>query len=88
MSRMPDLHKEAREGQEAKALLESPILQSYFEEVRANLINEIGSNANLPAESVKALQMWLIHLNKLEGHLHNFVETGEMARIQIDEEAT
>ena len=87
LSRMANLQKEAREGQEAKALLESPVLLAYFEGVRTNLINEIGGNANLSAEGVKSLQMWLIHLNKLEQHLQTYVETGELARIQIDQEA-
>jgi len=85
---MPDLHQEAREGQEARALLESEVLQAYFTGVRTNLITEIGSNANLPAESVKGLQMWLIHLNRFEQHLQTYIETGELARIQIDQEAT
>jgi hypothetical protein len=83
---MPNLQQEARDGFEAKQILESPVLQSYFEGVRANLINEIGSNANLTAQNVKDLQMWLIHLNRFEQHLQSYVETGEMARIQLEEE--
>lgn len=81
---MPDLHQEAREGFEAKQLLESSVLRAYFDSVRSNLINEIGSNANLPANSVKDLQMWLIHLNRFEQHLHTYVETGELARIELE----
>lgn len=83
---MPDLHQEAREGFEARQLLESPVLRSYFDNVRANLINEMGSNANLPASSVKDLQMWLIHLNRFEQHLHTTIETGELAQIQLNED--
>lgn len=83
---MPDLHQEAREGFEAKQLLESPVLRSYFDNVRANLINEMGSNANLPATSVKDLQMWLIHLNRFEQHLQTTIETGELAQIQLNED--
>ena len=85
---MPDLRTEAQQGFEAKQLLENPLLRDYFDNVRNNLVNEIGSNANLPAASVKDLQMWLIHLNRFEQHLISYVETGELARIQIEQEKT
>lgn len=84
---MSDLHQEVRDGRAAQELLENPVLLSYFDSVRANLLGEIGSNANLPAASVKDLQMWLIHLNRFEQHLRTYVETGEMASIQLNQEA-
>lgn len=85
LSLMPDLQQEARDGFEAQQILESSVVQSYFEGVRSNLINEIGGNPSLTAQSVKDLQMWLIHLNRFEQHLMTYVETGEMARIQLEE---
>lgn len=76
------LDQEIRRGDEAKRLMESPLLQEAFEKVEAGLIDAMKrvpmGDTKTQHELVLSLQLF----GRIKGHMAEVMETGKLAQLQ------
>ena len=82
----PNLLLEADRGRQAQDLLEHPLLLEAMETLRAEFKE---AWANSPARDSEGREkLWQLHalVGKFESHLTQVLQTGKLARLQIDEQ--
>lgn len=73
----------ARRGEEARQLLEHPLLAEAFQTIRNEVIEKWQSSPARDVEGREELWKTLRTVNKLEGQLQSVVETGKVARATL-----
>lgn len=73
----------ARRGEEARQLLEHPLLAEAFQTIRNEVIEKWQSSPARDVEGREKLWLTLRLLNRLEGQLQSVVETGKVARATL-----
>lgn len=82
----PNLLLEADRGRQAQDLLEHPLLQEAMEILRSEFKE---AWANSPARDSEGREkLWQLHamVGKFESHLTQVLQTGKLARLQIEEQ--
>lgn len=72
-------------GEEARILLENPLLVEAFESVRKGIVGGMTSSAMGDEKTHNRLVIALQLLNQIEKQLKDHVDTGKMAQIQVNE---
>lgn len=73
----------ARRGEEARQLLEHPLLAEAFQTIRNEVTEQWQSSPARDVEGREKLWLTLRLLNRLEGQLQSAVETGKVARATL-----
>lgn len=73
----------ARRGEEARQLLEHPLLAEAFQTIRNEVTEQWQSSPARDVEGREKLWLTLRLLNRLEGQLQSVVETGKVARATL-----
>lgn len=73
----------ARRGDEARQLLEHPLLAEAFQTIRNEVTEQWQSSPARDVEGREKLWLTLRLLNRLEGQLQSVVETGKVARATL-----
>lgn len=73
----------ARRGEEARQLLEHPLLAEAFQTIRDEVTEQWQSSPARDVEGREKLWLTLRLLNRLEGQLQSVVETGKVARATL-----
>jgi hypothetical protein len=84
---MTDTTQEIGRGQQAAELLEHPLLVEAFEMMRSQYLSAWESSPARDAQGREELWRLLKSLSAVEGHLKTVVETGKMARLQMEQES-
>lgn len=64
-------------AQDAELLLENPMLKTWFEESRENLVKKLESPTIKDNESAEVVRMLKL-LKSLHSHLHSYMNTGKI----------
>jgi hypothetical protein len=72
-------------GEEARLLLENPLLVEAFESVRKGIVSGMTSSAMGDEKTHNRLVIALQLLHQIEKQLKDHVDTGKMAQIQVKE---
>lgn len=73
----------ARRGEEARQLLEHPLLAEAFQTIRNEVTEQWQGSPARDVEGREKLWLTLRLLNRLEGQLQSVVETGKVARATL-----
>jgi hypothetical protein len=84
---MSDTAKEISRGQQAAELLEHPLLAEAFSMLKGQYQSAWESSPARDAQGREELWRLLKSLNAVEGHLKTVVETGKLARIQVEQDS-
>lgn len=79
------LGQEIRRGDEAARLLDSPMLVEAFETMERAYIDAWASSPVRDAEGREAIYRHLQALRQVRGHLKTAVDTGKLARVELDQ---
>lgn len=79
-----DLYEEVSRGQEAKDILEKPLIQEFLTTIRDNLRNEFENSKALDKEGREEVWRMLKVVNEFERHFISIITTGEMAKQQLN----
>ncbi len=74
---------EQRRGEEARRVLEHPLLTEAFSSIEANLRRQWEASAGAEADLRERLWLMLRLLRRLQGLLTEVVETGRLAEAQL-----
>lgn len=80
----PDPHDEIRRGGEAQFLLNHPLLREFLSHVRSTLATERAKASIRDTELHTKLVMWEQTANAFERAMLQTIETGQLAKIQIE----
>ena len=83
----PNLLLEADRGRQAQDLLEHPLLQEALQTLRSEFKE---AWANSPARDSEGREkLWQLHalVGKFESHLTQVLQTGQLARLQLEEQS-
>lgn len=72
-------------GEEARQLLENPVLIGAFEAVRTGIVSGMTQSAMGDEKTHNRLVIALQLLNQIEKQLKDIVDTGKMANLQLQE---
>lgn len=78
------LREEVGRAQRATDLLADPMLREAFDALREQITNDLFAAPARDKEGRE--QLWLMRklLDRVEGHLQTQVQTGQMARLQLE----
>lgn len=79
-----NLDEELRQAQEAKALLEHPLMAGAFESIKKQILQAWETSAVRDTEGRERLFMAARIVAQLEGLLREFVTTGKLAAMQLE----
>lgn len=68
--------------QDAQQLLENPLLKTWFEESRENLVKKLESPTIKEEEMQEAVRMLKL-LKSLHGHLQGYINTGKIEEFNL-----
>ena len=80
------IERELREGREAQMMLESPLLQAFFEHQRSQMLDAL-DNANVNPETAEEIRKIWQATNRLQKHLTTYLETGKLASLQLEQDS-
>lgn len=75
--------QEAQRGQDAKRLLEEPLLKEAFETIEQELIEQWKQAPARDVEGREKLWLMLHLLNKVHGHLESVMASGQLAQATL-----
>ena len=78
-----DANAEIRRGAEAERLLENPLLQKCFTNIRDGIITSMNASAFGDEQSHHHLVIALQLASQIEKQLKDFAATGRMAKLQL-----
>ena len=78
------LDEEIRRAQEAKMLLEHPLLDGVFKTLKENIMEAWRTSPVRDTEGRERLYMAVNVLSQVEGFLREYVTTGKLAAIQLE----
>ena len=81
------MNDEIVRGEEARILLENPLLVEAFDSVRKGLISWMNQSAMGDEQTHNRLVIALQLLNQIEKQLKDHVATGKLAEIQVKEQS-
>ena len=84
---MPNLHQEASDGARAEALLRNETFQKALADVRQGIIAAWEKAPVRDHEGQQQLKLMLKLLNDVEANIKTVVQTGQLASLQISQEA-
>lgn len=76
---------EVERAERARALLDNPLFNEAFEAVEKELVTQWKQNANLGPEGRERCFLMVTLLGQLRQVLTQHMETGEMARVQLQQ---
>lgn len=82
-----NLHEEVQRGQDAEQLLEHPVFKEALASVRAGIINTWADAPLRDKEGAHELKLMLKLLGDLELNIKRTVDTGKMAKIQLERDS-
>lgn len=75
-------------GEEARSILESPIFIEAFESAEKDIVSQWMGSPARDSEGREKLWVYLAMLRKVRAHMERAIETGDMARIEIERKAS
>ena len=79
--------QEVTRGHDAQRILNEPLLQEAFQTVEAKIVSALTSSAMGDDKTHNRLVIALQMLNQIKGQIHEYVQTGEMAQLQLEQSA-
>lgn len=76
---------EISRGEEAERLLNNPMVQEFFTKAREDLVDAMGSSPMGDDKTHNRLVIALQVLNQYEKAFNDVINTGKMAKIQVQE---
>lgn len=70
--------------EDAQQLLDNPMLNTWFEDSRENLVNRIESPTIKEAELTEAVRMLKL-LKSLKAHLHSYINSGKIEEFNLNQ---
>jgi len=83
---MATLREDIEHGDEARRLLENPLLQTAFEQVRQALLNQIERCPIRDTEGAEKLRLELKLLRDLRANLEQAINDGKLAEFRLQEQ--
>lgn len=80
-----ELETEVMRGNQAKDLLEHPLMVEAFHLLRTQVMDQWASSPARDTEGREKLWQLTKLIDKLEGHLREVLETGKLAQIQVND---
>lgn len=80
-----DLEREISRGNQAQELLEHPLMVEALQTMRSRITEQWESSPARDKEGRESLWTMLKLLGNLEGHLKEVLETGKLARLQLEQ---
>lgn len=85
---MDNTQEEINRGEEASRLLNHPLVKEFFEKSREDIVNTMGTSPMGDEKTHNRLVIALQVLNRLEGSFKSVINTGKMAKMQVNESMT
>ena len=76
---MTDLYEQERQGSEAESILESPLIQSWFQEIDQHLISTLKATKLTDAEGREKIHCLMWSVERLRIHMQTTIDTGKFA---------
>ena len=80
-----DIEREISRGSQAQELLEHPLMVEALQTLRSRIAEQWESSPARDKEGRESLWTMLKLLGNLEGHLREALETGKLARLQLEQ---
>jgi len=82
-----NLNEEIQRGEHAELLVNNPMFIEAFKTLREGILNAIEEAPIRDREGVHELKLMLKLTKDVQAHIVGIVETGKMAKIQLEQEA-
>ena len=81
-----NLYEESQRGERAEKLLGNDLFVEAFDKLREAILNSIEEAPIRDRDGVHELKLMLKVLKDVKGHIIQVVETGQMAKIQLEQQ--
>jgi hypothetical protein len=78
------LQQELTRSQQAQDLIDHPLMKEAFETIRQTYLKEWENSPARDSEAREKIWTYLKQLEAVKGHLLQTIETGKMARIEVE----
>ena len=81
------LENEARRGDEAALVLDTPVIQEALQAIREEIISQWSETPARDSEAREWIWRHYKVVEKFEGILKGYIETGKMAKLRMEEKS-